>query len=329
MLPSKVLFLSDADVKYLYPMTKAIKVIEQAFKDYALQTSKMPPKVYLDLPKYHGDFRAMPAYCPSSHVAGIKWVNSHPNNAKKGIPTVMATMILNDPETAVPKAILAATELTAIRTGAAGGVAVKYLANKNAQTLALVGCGKQAYYQAIAIAQVRSIKTIHLVDNSAKTASSLAKTLKKELGFEPVVFKSVEKAVQNCEIIVTTTPSHKPIIKALWLSRGCHINAIGADAPTKQELDPMILKQAKLIVDDRVQAAHSGEINVPLAKKQISPQKVAATLGDIIIKKKKGRLNASQITVFDSTGLAIQDIASGGYLLTQVSKLKTKNYQYF
>lgn len=131
----------------------------------------------------------------------------------------------------------------------------------------------------------------------------------------------IEDCIRGADILVTTTPSRKPIIKSEWICPGVHINAIGADAKGKEELEPAILKRAKVIVDDKIQAMHSGEINVPIAKKIIKETDIHATLGEIISGKKKGRLLKEEITVFDSTGLAICDVA----VANSVYKMALKN----
>src|SRR3989338_3961545 len=132
---------------------------------------------------------------------------------------------------------------------------------------------------------------------------------KKGLKLKMAVSKTVRDCVQDADIVVTTTPSRKPLIRLEWLKRGTHINAIGADAKGKEELDPRILKKAKLVVDSRQQASHSGEINVPLRKGMISIKDIYADIGEVVSGKKLGRTSRRELTVFDSTGLAIQDAA--------------------
>ncbi len=297
-------YLNAEKVEELFPIHEAIAVIETAFLDYQAGLSRMPEKVYLDLPEFQGDFRAMPAFCARHKLAGVKWVNSHSQNYKKGLPAVMALLIVNDPETGAPKAILDATNLTGIRTGAAGAVAVNYLARKNAKIAAFVGAGKQAIYQALAIGKVRDLEEIRFFDPSEHARKNFQETFPKAK-----VFNDIKPCVSNSDIVVTTTPSRQPIVQRDWISRGTHINAVGADAPGKQELDPGLLEQATVIVDDVEQARHSGEIN-------LSPDcKISGTLGQVIAKKVSGRISDDQITVFDSTGLAIQDVASAGWIL--------------
>jgi len=313
-MESPVLLIDQETVKAMLPMTELLPVIEAAFKAYALKEAEMPAKVYLDLPEYSGDFRAMPAYSKTLKMAGVKWVNSHPKNAEKGFPVVMAMMIINDPETAVPLAIMAATELTNLRTGAAGGVAVNYLARPAAKVLAFIGAGKQALYQLQAILEVRDIVEIRVFDLSEEARRSFRRMAQAFFGGEILLVEGAAAACRDADIIVTTTPSRQAILLKAMISEGTHINAIGADAVGKQELDPEILKVATVIVDDYVQASHSGEINKALTAGLISLAEIKANLGEVIVGQKTGRTREEEITIFDSTGLAIQDIAAASYV---------------
>jgi alanine dehydrogenase len=275
----------------------------------------MPPKIYLHLDKYAGDFRAMPAYAEKLNKCVLKWVNVHPNNRKLGLPSVMAVIILSDPKNGFPLCIMDGTFVTNLRTGAAGAVAAKYLARKDSKIVGMVGCGEQAKTQVSGLFLNFNIKEIKLwsKDNSC-TRSFMAGIM---AGKEKItVCKSIKDCVKESDIVVTTTPSRRPIVKYRWLKRGCHINAIGADSKGKEELEPLILKKAKVVVDSFTQASHSGEINVPFSSGLITRNDVCAELGSIICGKKKGRTGDSEITVFDSTGLAIQDLAVANLIYT-------------
>lgn len=277
------------------------RAVESAFSDHGKGLVQMPPKMYVTLPA--GDFRTMPAYIPSLNLAGVKIVNVHPDNPAHGLPTVMALTIILDIATGQPVAILNATRLTDMRTGAAGAIAGKYLSPKKEIVLGLVGTGRQAEAQVAAIAQELHIREIRVWSRNASHAESFAKNMKiAECHNVPV-----EKAC-DCDFLVTTTPSRSPVVRDEWIREGTHINAIGADAPGKEELDPAILRRATVFVDDPVQAVHSGEINVPIAQGLFSPDEIAGTLGEVITGK-TGRRSADEITIFDSTGLAIQDLA--------------------
>lgn len=275
--------------------------IEAAFADHGRDLVQMPPKVYITLPQ--GDFRTMPAYLPSLGLAGVKIVNVHPNNPSRGLPTVMALAIILDIATGKPEAILNATRLTDMRTGAAGAVAAKYLSAKNEVVLGIIGTGRQAEAQVAATAQELSVNEIRVWNRNPLHAEKFCSKMNVA---DCHVFP--REKVCDCDVLVTTTPSREPIIKDEWIHEGTHINAIGADAPGKEELDPAILARSSVFVDDVVQAVHSGEINVPVAKGIYLPDNIAGTLGQVVIRK-KGRIKSDEITVFDSTGLAIQDLA--------------------
>ena len=302
----EVKLFTRQEVERLLTMESAIAAVERAFAQQAEGKAVMPPKVYLDVPGGVGDFRAMPGYI--DEIAGIKWVSVFPDNAKRNLPTVMATIILSDPETGRPLAIMDGTYITETRTGAAGGVAARYLARKDSATAGLVGAGIQAEAQLLALKIVLpSLNRVKVFDINVEAARKYAASMGKRLGMNIDIARTAEEAA-DADIVVTTTPSRSPVIKG-QVKPGTHINAIGADAKGKQELDPVILAKAKIVVDEIEQASHSGEINVPLSAGLLRLTDVYGTLGEVISGAKKGRENDAEITVFDSTGLAIQDIA--------------------
>ena len=282
--------------------------IEAAFAEHGRGGVQMPPKVYVTFVE-NGDFRTMPAYLPAQGIAGVKIVNVHPRNRAKGLPTVMALTVIIDVETGIPKAIINATELTAMRTGAAGAVAAKYLAPRQSVTLGIVGAGRQAEALVEAAAAALTIEEIRVWSRTEKSAEAFAARYSDYNARSA----SIERAC-DCDVLTTTTPSTEPIVMADWVREGTHINAIGADAPGKQELDPAILRKAEVFVDDPGQATHSGEINVPISAGYYDPARIAGTLGEVVVGK-KGRSSPDAITIFDSTGLAIQDLAIAALVL--------------
>jgi alanine dehydrogenase len=294
------LVLSRNDIQGLLDMTSVLEAVEQAFRDWAEGKAVMPTKSYLLLDQ--GDFRSMPAALPGS--AGVKWVNVHPHNVTQGLPTIMAILVYSDPLTGYPLAIMDATDITAYRTGAAAAIASKYLARKDSHTLGIIGAGYQSYTQILAHAALFDFRLIKVFDLS----TSSVKKLIQHFPQYPLQECSLEETAAS-DIVCTLTPSLEPILKFKWVSPGTHINAIGADAEGKEELDPAILKDAIIVVDDMRQAASSGEINVPIRKGLLKTDDIYANLGEIITGKKQGRIDGKSITVFDSTGLAIEDIA--------------------
>jgi alanine dehydrogenase len=277
------------------------KAIEEAFAEHGRGNVQMPPKTYITFDA--GDFRTMPAYMPGLGIAGMKIVNVHPENPKYGLPTVMALTIILDIDTGLPQAIINATELTTMRTGAGGAVAAKYLSPKREVTLGIIGSGQQAEAQLMAVAEELSIAEVKVWTRTEKHAEEFAaRYARYNASSVPI-----ERAC-DCDILITTTPSRKPLVRDEWIHEGTHINAIGADAPGKQELDPALLLRAEVFIDDLEQAAHSGEINVPISTGLYSPDMVAGTLGEAVLGQKR-RSSQDAITIFDSTGLAVQDLA--------------------
>ena len=319
------LFLNSTTIKKIVDIEDALFAIERAFKLFGQKKAVMPAKLYLYLDKYKGDFRAMPAYL-CGIGCGIKWVNVHPQNKRKNLPTVMAIMILSDPKNGFPLCVMDATYSTTLRTGAAGGVAAKYLANASSEKVALVGCGVQARTQLEALRSIFEIKEVSIWSIRRYESEKFAGKVK---GLKKCVCDTIKECVKDADIVVTTTPSRKPIVKLNWLKKGVHINAIGADANGKQELEPAILKKGKVVIDAWEQASHSGEINVALKERKISKKDIYADIGQIVSKKKRARTNKDEITVFDSTGLAIQDVAIADLIYKRAKKLKKGKYLKF
>jgi ornithine cyclodeaminase/alanine dehydrogenase len=294
------LILSRSAMTSLLPMAEVLAAVEGAFRAHGEGRARMPPKVYLPLPEHAGDFRAMPAFLEGA--AGVKWVSSHPENpARHGLPAVSGLLILNDPETAAPLAVMDATWLTALRTGAAAAVASKHLAAARPHSLGFVGCGVQArtLLEAHRVIYPGDLE-LRMADRDAEAAQAFAA----QAGGRAT---SIAEAAA-CDIVCTSTPARAPVIDADWVSPGAHVNAIGADAAGKQELDPRLLSRCRIVVDDLEQARHSGEINVAMARGDLAPEEIHATLGEVIAGRKPGR-EADETTLFDSTGLALQDLA--------------------
>ena len=305
------LVLTGSQVMQVLDMDLALIAVEDAFRAYGEGRVNMPPKAYLTLAR--GDFRAMygEIFLSRGHICGLKWVNVHPGNPAQGLLTVMAKILLNDPDTGLEFADLDGTHITNYRTGAAGGVAARHLARPDATRLGLIGAGAQARTQVAAILKVRPIQEIVVFDRHRDHSQTFAAGMAAAFGVKARAATAAAEAVTGQDIVVTTTPSRTPVVERQWVSPGTHINAIGADAAGKQELAAAILTAAKVVVDDWAQASHSGEINVALARGELTQAQIYGSLGDIVAGKKPGRETPEEITVFDSTGLIIQDRALG------------------
>jgi alanine dehydrogenase len=305
----QTLLLDRDDVRENTPMPELVSAVEDAFAAYERGDAQMPAKSYIDLPQYNGDFRSMPAYIQARgwDAAGIKWVNVHPDNPDDhGLPTVMGTMIYSDPETAYPLAIMDGTELTMMRTGAAAAVATDHLAVADASSLGIVGAGVQSYTQLEAIAEVRDIKEVVVSDVDPDAVAAFIDRFEDRFDVRE---GSISDA-GHCDVLSTVTPVESPIVSPDDLGDHTHVNAMGADAEGKHELADDVLLAAKLVIDDYTQTTHSGEINVPWSRGVLDDDDLYAEIGEIVTGRVDGRTPDDAVTVFDSTGLAIQDVAA-------------------
>ncbi len=306
----KTLILTDSEVKGLLTMAEVMEAVESAFKEKGLGHAQMPAKIYLFYKRYDGDLRTMPSYLEGLDVSAVKIVNVHPQNrSRHDLPTVMAVVVLVDPATGAPTAIMGGTAVTDMRTGASGGIAAKYLARKDSKIIGFIGAGAQAVTQLSALLQIYRDFEVRIWSRSEETKQKFINETASAYGHmcKATPVATVEEAVEGADIVVSTTPSRKPLIMNTSVSPGTHFNCIGADAPGKQELDPAILMRAKIVVDDWEQASHSGEINIPFSQGIITKKNVWAEIGEIAAGLKPGRQTDDEITVFTSTGLAVQD----------------------
>jgi alanine dehydrogenase len=303
----ETLLLDPADVTESASMAAVIDAVEGAFAADARGDTQMPAKSYIDLPQHDGDFRSMPAYIDAGdwEAAGVKWVNSHPGNPDRhDLPTVMGTMIYSDPATALPLALMDGTSLTRLRTGAAAAVATRYLAREDATSLGLVGAGIQSYSQLEAVAEVRPIERVVVADRDPDAIAALRERYAEAYDVRE---GSIDEAAA-CDVVSTTTPVREPIVTSV--GEHTHVNAMGADAEGKHEIADSVLADAKLVIDDYDQCTHSGEINVPWSEGALDDGDIHAELAEVVAGEKAGREDGDGVTVFDSTGLAIQDVAA-------------------
>jgi len=312
------LLLDSDDVDGYARLSDVIDAVESAFGAFERGDTQMPAKSYIDLPQYNGDFRSMPAYLDTGEwdAAGLKWVNVHPDNPEDhDLPTVLGTMIYSDPETAFPLAIMDGTTLTMKRTGAAAAVATDYLAVKDASSLGLVGAGVQSYMQLEAISQIRPIEEVVVSDPDEDRVEHFLETYKDHFD---VRSGSIAEA-GGCDVLSTVTPVEDPIVNLSDVGEHTHINAIGADAEGKHELADELLEAARIVIDDHEQCTHSGEINVPYGEGVLTDADIHGEIGELVVGAKDGRTDETGITVFDSTGLAIQDVAAAHVVYEQAS----------
>lgn len=310
--PVTPLLLSMAELKELLDMKDVLAIVEEAFRLVGLGKVQMPPKMYIFFEKYNGDLRCMPSYVEDLDLSAVKIVNVHTDNPKKsGLRSIMGTIILIDPRTGAPLAMMDGTHITDMRTGAASGIASKYLARKDARLLGLIGAGNQARRQFQGILEAfGGLDEVRIYDISPEASRSMTDEIYDNYRGRVASVAAVDDprdAVEGMDIIVTCTPTRDPIVRNSWVSKGQHFNCIGADAPGKHEVESEVMTRMKIVIDDWEQALNSGEINVPISEGVISKKDIYANIGDIVCGTIPGRESDDEITLFCSTGLAIQD----------------------
>jgi ornithine cyclodeaminase/alanine dehydrogenase len=306
------LLLSKKDVADLLSVEDAIAVVEEAFRQLALGQVTMPQRTAIRMPEHHGLHLGMPAYIGGSVDAlALKVVTVYPENpSKHGLPTTIGVLLLNDPATGQPLAVMDAGFMTAVRTGAVSGVATKYLARKRARAVGVIGAGVMAQWQLAAVCAVRAIDSIVVYDKDADRAASYAAAMSARLDKPVSVVTHPKRAIESRDIVIVATSATEPVFDGSWLSPGQHVNAIGSHAPGARELDTATVVRSR-VFPDYVEAclAEAGDLLIPLKEGAIGRDHLRGSLGDVIAGLKPGRERDDEITLFKSVGLAIQDVA--------------------
>ena len=254
----------------------------------------------------------MPSYIEEPHAAACKWVSIRENNRKNyNLPTVFSILIYTEPETGFPLAIVDGSYHTVMRTGAAAAVSTKWMARRNARILAIAGAGHMAEGVLATCNEVFPWSDVRVWSRSSETLGAFVEAQQpKYKGFAITPSTNLEETVRGADVVVTVTPARAPIVLADWISPGTHIAAVGADKKGDQELEGKLLKNARIFVDDMRQCRNDGEINVPLSQGLITEEDVTGEIGEVITGKKPGRTSDDEVTIFDSTGIALQDSAT-------------------
>ncbi len=304
----ETLLLSKQDVGMIINMKDAIASVEQAYMDYCSNMIIQPPIVSIEDEENNGELDIKTCYSKSNHFISIKSASGYWDNPKVyNLPTMLATVMLIDGKTGYPLCIMDGSLITGYRTGAAGGLSARLLARKNSKKVAIIGAGNQARLQLKAICEVLNIESVKVWDTNTELLAVYKEEISKSLNLSVETCEAAKDAVIDADIIVTTTPSKNMIVKDEWIKEGTHIIAIGADMAGKQELDTKIFRRAKIYVDSISQCVERGETRNAIMSGDIQTSDIYAELGEVLLNGKQGRDNDTQITIFDATGMGIQD----------------------
>jgi ornithine cyclodeaminase len=305
-------------------MAAAIEGMKAAFSQYSTRQADVPLRSRIHVRKQSGVALFMPAYLNQSDDLAIKVVTLFPNNLKQNEPMIYATVLVMDPETGRPLALLEGSSLTAIRTGAGSGAATDLLARPDAKTAAIIGSGVQARTQLEAVCTVRDIQTVYVYSPNQEHARTFIEEM---AGQGPIpadirLAASADEAVETADIICTATTAFEPVFNGRKLRPGSHINAVGSYTPDMQEVDIITIQESLVVVDSRESVlAEAGDILVPLQSRAITENHIYAELGEIAAGMIDGRTGPEQITYFKSVGLAVQDAAAARIALDNAQKM--------
>jgi len=305
-----MLILSRQDIETVLTMKETIDAVEEGFRLLTEGKVMMPQRAAVDVEEHKGIFLVMPAYITGEMaIFSNKIVTVYPDNLEKfQLPTILASIALHDVRTGALISLMDGAFITAMRTGAVGGVAAKYLARERSKTAGILGAGVQARTQLEALCEVLPIESSKVYDLDQERAEIFCEEMKKKLNIEVESTTGNEEVVRGSDVVILATSSKKPVLDGKWLNTGTHINAIGSHTPKTRELDDTSVQRSKIVVDLKEAAlSEAGDILIPLEQGVISIDQIYAELGELITGRKKGRTEDEEITLFKSVGLAVQD----------------------
>lgn len=306
------LWLTRSDVERLLDMPTAIEAVAEAYRLIYQGDAELPVRANIPVAPHDGSLMSMPAYLGGEMDAlGAKLISFYGTNpTRRGLPAIQGNVVLFDGRDGALLSLMDAGFLTAMRTGASGGVAARYLARQDARTLTIFGSGVQAPYQVEAVLCERAIVRVYVLSRTQENAESLAVQLTERFGVSAQATTDADKAVESADIVVTATSAHEPLFDGGLLQPGTHITGIGSHLPFASEVDAVTLRRAKVVVDQTSAClAEAGDLIRPIDEGLYDASQIHAEVGAIIAGERAGRENDSEITFFKSVGLAAQDVA--------------------
>ncbi len=296
-------------------MKQAIDTMRDAFVQLSMNQAVVPLRLGIDIPEHNGGALFMPVYLPKNKQVGLKVVSVFKNNPEKGLPMIHAMVMVMDAVNGCPLAVMDGEYLTALRTGAASGLATDLLSRKDAEVVTIIGAGVQGKTQLEAVCAVRSIKKAYILDIDLQRATEFAKEMSERLSI-PVDFIEKSEMLRQSYVICTATSSHDPVFSDNDLKPGVHINGIGSYRPDMQEIPVETIVRAKVVVDSKESClSEAGDIIIPLQEGLIDENHIYAEIGEIAAGSKIGRESRKEITVFKSVGNAVQDLAAASRVI--------------
>ena len=313
--PVELLLLSAEDVRAALPMPKAIEAAEAAFAAHVEGRAVTPPRSHLPVAEAGGTTLVMPGYLAGTGLA-TKIVSVFPGNSARGKAAITGLVVLLDEATGSPTALIDGTFLTAWRTGAAGGVAAKWLSRPDARVAAMLGGGAQAHTQILAMDTVRDLEVIRIWSRTEGRARALAQTLEGQVRARLQVAATAEDALHGADLACTATPATSPLFPEHALEAGAHLTSVGSFQPQMIEVDPNLAGDSAVVVDDRSAALEEAGELIRAVEMGVTRAEDWLLLGDVVLGRAQARAHAQERTWFKSVGLGIQDVTAAGAVLS-------------
>jgi ornithine cyclodeaminase/alanine dehydrogenase-like protein (mu-crystallin family) len=312
--------LTEADVRAVLPMDDLIDAMEHALVRFSAREVQQPLRTVLEVGPQKAFFGLMPAYLPDPGALGAKLVTVYGSNARLGLPSHLATIVLLDHETGALQAIVDGRYITEARTAAVSAVSTRLLARPEAATLALIGSGVQARSHLEAIWRVRRLSEIRVWSPSEAHRVTFARELQAH-GTPVTPSASAQEAVRGADIVVLATSSREPVVRGEWIEDGTHICAVGACRPDQREMDTALVARARVFVDSREgAAAEAGDLVLPIEEGAFDASHIAGELGELAAGRVEGRRSPGEITLFKSLGMAVEDVAAAHLAFLRASE---------
>ena len=320
MKTDELLFLTPREIRSLLTIDECIPAIEHAFRLHGEGKASPPPVLSLHVEDGGFHVKAGLLQLRRQYFAAKINGNFPGNGARFGLPAIQGVIVLCDAQQGTPVAVMDSRDITALRTAAATAVAAKYLARKHSTAATICGCGTQAPYQLQALSSVFHLEKVFAYDQRKEQARAFAQSLGAELKIPVMPVQILADAVRQSDICITCTPAHQPFLGPNDIWPGIFIAAIGADNPHKQELHPDLLAKSKIVCDVLEQCAAMGDLHHAIEAGVISKADVHAELGEVVAGKKRGRESEEEVIIFDSTGMALQDVAAAAVLYEKAER---------
>jgi ornithine cyclodeaminase len=306
-----MLLLTEADVRVLLPMQDLIDAMQTALASYSTGQVQQPLRTIMEVGASRAFLGLMPAYIPGSGALGTKLVTVFGGNAALGLPTHLATIILFDSETGALRAIMDGRYITEARTAAVSAVSVRLLAREQASTLALIGSGVQAHSHLEAISLVRPLKEVRVWSPTPEHRQQFAADARSLTEATVIPVSDARTAVADADLIVLVSSAREPVVQSEWVADGAHICAVGACRPDQREMSTDLVRRGRVFVDSRSGAlAEAGDIVIPLKEGAFEAGHIAGELGELAAGRIGGRSKSSEVTIFKSLGMAVEDVAA-------------------